>query len=314
MTPNSVQIALDELLKFVCEQEKAGKKVRNNMIDTVAKKHGIHFTALMDRMEAEEVLHVSNQHTMIILRDKGRQVQEQGGYISWLSKEENAKKDQNITNLDRFFQVLQYLADHNDKFLHISDIFRELSIPDQDTELSNAIDIKLRRSNLVFATIESGVRINENGLHLLYDRKFDLSSKSQEASINNSGVINYNSPNSTSNQNPNYMNTSIHNQGDGNLINTGNNSNISNKVNIEKNNFDKLRKLLESNHVASSDIDELQSIIDEEQPDREKGLFSPKVDSWYQKMINKSVDRSWQVGVGAAGTLLGEALIKYYGM
>jgi len=109
------------------------------------------------------------------------------------------------------------------------------------------------------------------------------------------------------------MNNIIHNYGDANLINTGSNSTINNKVNIEKNNFESLRKLLTANYVAPSDINELQSIIDE-QPDYEKGLFGPKVSSWTQKMFNKSLDGSWQVGIGAAGTILGEALKKYYGM
>ncbi|QNF33097.1 hypothetical protein HUW51_10285 [Adhaeribacter swui] len=313
MEANPVQAALDELLKLVYEEELKGAHLRNNMINMIAKKHGIHFNALLDRMEAEEVLEASNKYTFLRLLDKGRRVQEQGGYLAWLSKEEHNGKNNKVTNLDRFFQVLQYLADHSQRFLHVSDILNELSIADHNNELANAIDIKLTRSNLVFATEESGVKINENGLQLLYDHKFDLSPKSSLGSFNNSGVINYNSPNSSSNQNLSYLNNKIHNQGDGNFINTGNNSSINNKVNIEKNNFDVLRKLLAENHLASFDIDELQNIIDE-QPDAERRLFGPKVNSWIQKMLNKSLDGSWQVGIGTAGTLLAEALTKYYGI
>jgi len=208
MKPSPVQIALNELLKFVCEEESKGKVVWLNMIQKIAEENGSTEKALDDRMKADGVLYSSNNSPYIILVNKGRRIQEEGGYLDWLRKKEMRKNN------------------------------------DRANYTTNNIDVK----------------------------------------------------------------------GDGNLTSIGNNSDIHNKVIIKKNNFEDLRKLLQDNHVASSDIDELQTIIDEEQPDREKGLFGPQVDSWFQKMIDKSVDRSWQVGVGAAGTLLGEALIKYYGI
>jgi len=111
----------------------------------------------------------------------------------------------------------------------------------------------------------------------------------------------------------NTMNQTINNHGDGNLINTGDNSSIRNKVIIEKNNFDSLRKQLEENLVDASDINELETIIDE-QPNFENQIFGPKVNTWFQKMVGKSLDGTWQIGIGTAATLLGEILKAYYGM
>lgn len=88
-----------------------------------------------------------------------------------------------------FKKVLRHLADNDDNFKQVSDILKELSIPDADDELANAIDIKLRRDKLVFETGESGVMINENGRHLLSEQKFGLTQESQATGIVNTGVF-----------------------------------------------------------------------------------------------------------------------------
>jgi hypothetical protein len=111
----------------------------------------------------------------------------------------------------------------------------------------------------------------------------------------------------------NTMKQTIINKGDGNVINTGNESSISNKVHIEKSNFQDLKKALKDNYVGDEEINELETII-KEKPDYERKLFGPKVNNWIQKMINKALNGTWQVGIGAAGSILVELVKKYYGM
>jgi hypothetical protein len=111
----------------------------------------------------------------------------------------------------------------------------------------------------------------------------------------------------------NIMNQTIINKGDGNVINTGNESSITNNANIEKSNFEDLKKALQENHVEDEEINELKKIINEK-PDYERKLFGPKVNNWIQKMTNKALNGTWQVGIGASGSILVELVKKYYGM
>ncbi|HCN85274.1 MAG TPA: hypothetical protein DIT07_16890 [Sphingobacteriaceae bacterium] len=116
---------------------------------------------------------------------------------------------------------------------------------------------------------------------------------------NNNAKINY------------IMNNTINTTGDGNIINTGDKSKITAEINITKGNKELLEKTLKENGVNHEDITELLNVIDTEQPT--DNSFGIKVNSWLQKMLSKSLDGSWQVGIGAAGTLLAEALKSYYG-
>lgn len=72
------------------------------------------------------------------------------------------------------------MADDDNDFKQVSGILKELSIPDIDDELAVAIDIKLRQDDLVIATEESGVMINENGRQLLSMQKFGIQSSSSD--------------------------------------------------------------------------------------------------------------------------------------
>lgn len=88
-----------------------------------------------------------------------------------------------------FEKVLQYLADNNDTFRHVSDILTGLAVSNPDDQLAEAIDLKLRRDDLVFATEDSGVMLNENGQNLLSEQKFGLTQQNQSTSIVNTGVL-----------------------------------------------------------------------------------------------------------------------------
>lgn len=110
------------------------------------------------------------------------------------------------------------------------------------------------------------------------------------------------------------MSQTIINKGDGNVINTGDKAEIKASINIKKGDFESLREHLTELGIQSQDIDELEVIIDTEQPDRSNGTFGNSVNQWIQKMFGKALEGAWQVSTGAAGTLLAEAMKTYYGM
>ena len=112
-----------------------------------------------------------------------------------------------------------------------------------------------------------------------------------------------------------YMTTNnITNTGDGNIINTGDKAKIDAQINITKGNKEKLVKYLQENGVSEQDAAELAEIIDTEKPNVENKTFGKKVNEWTKKMIGKAVDGSWNIGIGAAGSLLAEAIGKFYGL
>lgn len=112
-----------------------------------------------------------------------------------------------------------------------------------------------------------------------------------------------------------YMNqTIINNNGDGNVVNTGNSSTINATVNIHKGNKDALMNTLRKHKVDEMDIQELVEVIDNESPNAENKTFGHKVSEWFKKMTDKSLDGSWTIGISAAGKVLADAISSYYGI
>lgn len=108
--------------------------------------------------------------------------------------------------------------------------------------------------------------------------------------------------------------TIINNTGDGNVLNTGEKAKISANINIAKGSKDELSKRLNEGGIKDEDIIELVEIIDEEEPNFLNKTFGQKVNNWTQKMLGKALDGSWNVGIGAAGSLIAEVVKGYYGM
>lgn len=107
--------------------------------------------------------------------------------------------------------------------------------------------------------------------------------------------------------------TIINTSGDGNVVNTGDKAKIEATINITKGNKKELVKHLKDIGISEGDTTELIEIIDTEEPNNEKKTFGKSVNEWTAKMLNKALDGSWNVGLGAAGSLLAEAIGKYYG-
>lgn len=108
--------------------------------------------------------------------------------------------------------------------------------------------------------------------------------------------------------------TIINNTGDGNVLNTGEKVNISANIKIVKGNKNELSRYLKEAGIKEEDVAELIEIIDDEEPNFINKTFGQKVNTWTQKMIGKALDGSWNIGIGAAGNLIAEAVKAYYGM
>lgn len=102
--------------------------------------------------------------------------------------------------------------------------------------------------------------------------------------------------------------------GDGNFLNTGKNSKIKSNIKIKKSDLQSLEQVLRNNHLEEEDITEIIEIVQEEKPNEESNQLGKRTNDWIKKMLGKSVDGSWQIGIGAAGKLLASAIGKYYGM
>ncbi len=100
---------------------------------------------------------------------------------------------------------------------------------------------------------------------------------------------------------------------DGSLANTGNKARIDSHIEVKKGHFETLAQKLSDSQVSQQDIEELKSILESDKPNQEKGILGDKTNSWVTKMISKSLDGTWQIGVGAAGGLLVEAIKTFYG-
>jgi len=94
----------------------------------------------------------------------------------------------------------------------------------------------------------------------------------------------------------------------------GSASNAAVTFNVSQNDFSALEKWLSAYGVQREDIEELRGAVQEDtRPQAGRG-FGPRVSSWIANMIKKAAQGSWQIGIGAAGKLLAEAISGYYGL
>lgn len=91
----------------------------------------------------------------------------------------------------------------------------------------------------------------------------------------------------------------------------GDNNNVN--YTITEGSFDSLKNMLSKNGVSSGDISELKMILESEDPNYEKKIFGNLANGWVSKMISKSLDGSWAIGIGTAGNLLADGIKAYYG-
>jgi hypothetical protein len=107
--------------------------------------------------------------------------------------------------------------------------------------------------------------------------------------------------------------TIIHTTGHGNIINTGHLTGSDNKVIVNEANKDELSEYLKNISLDQNSIDLILAIIDEDDYDREKNKFGPKVNKWILDQIAKTTDGTWSISMEEAIDLVSKALRKYYG-
>lgn len=84
--------------------------------------------------------------------------------------------------------------------------------------------------------------------------------------------------------------------------------------NVNQGDFASLRQALMANDVADEDVQELEQALQAEPAPAEGGGYGPRVSAWVATMMQKAADGSWQIGVGAAGTLVAQLIAKFYGL
>ncbi|RBQ02871.1 hypothetical protein [Pedobacter miscanthi] len=100
--------------------------------------------------------------------------------------------------------------------------------------------------------------------------------------------------------------------GQGNVITAGNNNIVKTNINVLKGDIESFKDELKKNNVSLEDIDEIASIVISEEPTATG--FGLGVNGWMSKMLTKSIDGSWEIGIATAGGILVEVLKKFYGL
>lgn len=106
------------------------------------------------------------------------------------------------------------------------------------------------------------------------------------------------------------FNTTIYG-GSANLVGSAIDSSIA--FNIINNDFPSLEHALKEKGITAEDIAELKTAVDTDLKPESAKNFGPKVSEWIAKMMGKAASGSWEIGIGAGGSLLAMAIAKYYG-
>jgi hypothetical protein len=85
------------------------------------------------------------------------------------------------------------------------------------------------------------------------------------------------------------------------------------RLTVRRGDLATLRGCLADSGLTTSDIDELEQAINEDPTPESKASFGEGVSGWIGRMVAKAASGGWQIGVGAAGEFLGNAIGSYYG-
>ena len=90
-------------------------------------------------------------------------------------------------------------------------------------------------------------------------------------------------------------------------------NNIQKVSNIMKGDILSLKDFLKEKGMDDKDLNELSTVLENDHPNHIKKEFGPKLRDWISSMLNKALDGSWSIGIGAAGNILAEGIKQYYG-
>jgi len=105
--------------------------------------------------------------------------------------------------------------------------------------------------------------------------------------------------------------TTVYDGGSATLVGSAQNSSVNV---IVRNDFESLRHYLEKEGVSAEDVNELKSALTADGKPTSKARLGPKVSSWIGKMVCKAAEGSWKIGIGVAGKLLTDAILRHYGL
>lgn len=107
-------------------------------------------------------------------------------------------------------------------------------------------------------------------------------------------------------------NITITSSGNRNIINTGNHNIFHINHAVAEGDIQSLKQALSDNKVAAPDIAEIVEIVQQEEPANHE--LGPISKNWIRKMLDLSMEGTWEIGLATAGGLLTECLKKYYGI
>ncbi|HVI47996.1 MAG TPA: hypothetical protein VM802_24220 [Chitinophaga sp.] len=110
----------------------------------------------------------------------------------------------------------------------------------------------------------------------------------------------------------NFMSTNIHNTGDGNFINTGDNNQNTVNITIQKGDLAAFKQKLADIGVDKQNIEEISEIVQTEKPDG--ASLGPKASSWLVKMYTNALSGAGKITLGAAGNLLATIVKQVLGL
>ncbi len=107
------------------------------------------------------------------------------------------------------------------------------------------------------------------------------------------------------------FNTVVHG-GSANLVGTAISSTVN--VGITAGDFESLARTLRENGLPEDRLSDLRSALQAEPTQSENGKFGPRVSAWISTTMQLAATGAWNIGLGAAGSLLANAISRFYGL
>jgi len=133
--------------------------------------------------------------------------------------------------------------------------------------------------------------------------------------------VNISIPDFNNNQNENnkviyqIMTTNnISTSGQGNVVNTGDNADITANISITAGDIDMLAEALRKYGIEEEDISELTEIVKTEKPDLKKNTLGPKTSGWIGKITTKALTGTGKILQSVASGVLVQLVKEHFGM
>jgi hypothetical protein len=214
--------------------------------------------------------------------------------ISTLEKMELELNDPSVTILKKRFDMTMIKVFQGPA----SDIYKshgKLSVIQSEAhfnKFSYSEILSRVRQNLLTFTVDVGIKFGFN---------ISLSKFKANQKVNNDTIVQI-------------MNTTITNNGDGNIVNTGANANLNITTTIEKGNVQKFADALTSLGIEAKEIDEIIEIVQTDPPNLETKTLGLKTSSWIGKMTGLAISGLSKVPIEIITGVVVECIKKFVGL